>query len=165
MTESERKSVTPEAARLRMASLCSTREVCEFEIRAKLLRMHLPDSEIEKILDFLVENKFVDNARYARAFASDKARFSGWGRQKIAMGLRQKRISASHIAMALDGLDHDIYAQSLLKAARSGASSLDLEQYGDRAKLARRLASRGFESGLIMAVIEQLRREGARGRE
>lgn len=159
MSDTAHISPSVEAARLRMASLCATREMCEFEIRAKLLRLGMDDEQVEQVLDHLVRMCFVDDARYARAFAADKARFAGWGRRKIAMALRAKRIDQRHVDAALKHIDTGDYAERLLKVARQKASSLDLNEYADRMKLARRLASRGFEGALITSAIELLRRE------
>lgn len=160
MTEKkERKPLSEEAARNRMASLCARSEMCESEIRIKLQRALVPADTAERIIDFLIENRFIDNARYARAFASDKAKFSGWGRNKIRMALIAKRIPESLITEALVAIDHPLYADALIRTARDRAAGLDLEDYSDRAKLCRRLLSRGYEMALVTSVIDHLRKE------
>lgn len=151
--------MTYEGALTRMAALCSRSEMCESEIRIKLHRGGLSEDDAERVIDYLVEHRFIDNARYARAFASDKSRFSGWGRNKIRMALISKRIPERDIAAALDAIDHPQYASSLIKAARSRAAGLDLSDRADRAKLYRRLLSRGYESALVLSAIDHIRRE------
>lgn len=161
---SERKPLTYEAALSRMASLCSRSEMCESEIRIKLHRAGMSAEETERVIDYLVERGFVDNARYARAFAADKSRFAGWGRNKIRMGLIAKHIDYPDISAALESIDHPRYAETLLKMARARSSGLDLSDRNDRAKLYRRLLSRGYESALVLSAIEHVAKEAEEDR-
>lgn len=154
-----RKPLTVDAAKQRMAALCARSETCSHEVSEKLRRAEMAESDIAAVLRFLTENKFVDDRRFACAFARDKARFSGWGRRKIRMGLMAKRIGGENIRDALDSLPAEDYELSLMAAVRSRAAGLDPEDYADRAKLFRRMASRGFDPGDISRAITQLRRE------
>ncbi|MBD5197383.1 MAG: RecX family transcriptional regulator [Bacteroidales bacterium] len=154
-----KKPITPEAARLKMADLCARSERCEAEIREKLRKQGLPYSEIDKILEFLINNKFIDNARFARSFTNDKVRFAGWGRNKIRQALALKRIPSAAIAEALSQIDEKEYIRSLQRAGTIKARSLDLEEYDDRARLYRYLITRGYESGLVSKLISFLRKK------
>lgn len=154
-----RKPANPEALRLKMADLCARSEQCEHEIREKLRKKMLPAAEIDKIIDFLIHGKFIDNSRYARSFTNDKVRFSGWGRNKIRMALAYKRIPTSLIAEALEEINEKEYRSTLIKVATTKARNLDLEEYDDRAKLYRHLISRGYESSLATKVIAYIRKQ------
>lgn len=153
-----RKPANPEALRLKMADLCARSEQCEHEIREKLRKKMLPPAEIDKIIDFLIDGKFIDNSRYARSFTNDKVRFSGWGRNKIRMALAYKGIPSSFISEALEGIDEKEYRTSLMKVSTTKAKNLDLNEYDDRAKLYRHLISRGYESSLATKVIAHLKK-------
>lgn len=153
-----KKPISPEAARLRMADLCARGEHCEYEIAEKLRKLGQTASDIRDILEFLTAERFVDNARFAAAFARDKVRFSGWGRRKIRMALALKRISSGDIAEALDSIDERDYAETLSKVTLSKSRGLDLNDYDDRTKLYAALARRGFESAMISKEISALRR-------
>lgn len=154
----KKKPITPEAARLKMADLCARSEHCEFEIREKLRKQGLPASEIDKILTFLIDNKFIDNNRFARSFTNDKVRFSSWGRNKIRQALALKRIPSAAITEALSEIDEKEYLNAIKRAGTSKAKNLDLKEYDDRIKLYRHLMSRGFESSLISKLINHLRK-------
>lgn len=154
-----RKPLTVDAAKQRMAALCARSETSSHEVREKLRRAEMAEGDIAVVLRFLTENKFVDDRRFACAFARDKARFSGWGRRKIRMGLMAKRIGEENIREALDSLPAEDYELSLMAAVRSRAAGLDPEDYADRAKLFRRMASRGFDPEDISRAITQLRHE------
>ena len=149
----------PEKLRLRMAGLCSKSEQCTSDIRLKLRKAGLSASQSEEIIEYLTEMKFLSDERYARAFASYKVRFSAWGKLKIRAYLAQKRISSEYISDALERVDAADYSEALDRAARSKAKELDIHNREERQKLYRSLLSRGFESGLISAKINQLAEE------
>ena len=82
MESRNKKEVTPQKALEMMAGLCAKFEQCPYDIMAKLRKFGLTAEDAGEVLDSLREQKFVDEARYARSFARDKVRFSGWGRSK-----------------------------------------------------------------------------------
>ena len=153
-----KKPANPDALRLKMADLCARSEQCEFEIREKLRRKALSTNEINKIIEFLVERKFIDNERYARSFTNDKVRFAGWGRNKIRQALAMKRIPEQYVTDALKQIDTDEYNNSLFRAASAKARYLNLTVNDDRAKLYRHLLSRGYESSFSLQAISALRK-------
>ena len=141
---------------VRMAGLCAGAEQCCADIRNKILRQGFSLEEAEKMLEYLRVNKYIDDARYARAYASDKVRFSGWGRIKVRMGLRAKGMPDSVISCALDYIQEKDYAEALDKVLSAKARGLDLKEVKDRQQLYRHVASRGFESSLIIAAMRRL---------
>lgn len=151
-----KKTITKEAALLRMADLCARGEHCTSEIKEKLRKMMIPSDQATEIIEYLEENRYIENQRYANAFARDKVRFSGWGRHKIRMALMLKKISASEIAEALENIEENDYQEAITRVATAKARSLDLKEYDDRTKLYRHLASKGFESARISKIIKEL---------
>ncbi len=153
-----KKSLSFEAAKLKMADLCARAEHCESEIREKLRKNGISLQETDDIVDFLIKNRFIDNARFASSFTNDKVRFSGWGRNKVRQALALKRIPAAFIREALENIDEDLYLETLHKVALSKSRHLSLNDYDDRIKLYRYLLTRGFESSLISTEISTLRK-------
>lgn len=151
-----KKPVSIENALLRMADLCARSEQCEGDIRQKLYRLGLPSSDADRVVRRLIEERFIDNARFARAFARDKCRFSGWGRAKIRMGLLAKRIHSRDIDGALAGIPEEDYLEALHRTATAKARSLKLtgpDSREDRVRLYRHILSRGFESELASRAV------------
>lgn len=153
-----KKKLSEEQARLKLAALCARSEQCEYDIKSKLFKWGLTQTESSAILEYLIEGNFVDNARFARAFARDKARFSRWGRRKIAMGLAAKRISAEDIRNALEAIDDEEYISALETVAKIKGRTLALTESKDRQKLYAFLISRGYESSLVSKVVGNLSR-------
>ena len=77
----------------RMQALCSRSEKCRADIRLKLEQAGVPPAETAEILNELEKDRFLDQERYATAYARDKSNLQGWGPRKIYNGLRMKEIS------------------------------------------------------------------------
>lgn len=150
---------TPDKAYERLADACARAEYCTHELREKMRRMGLAATDAEAVLRRLREGRYVDDARFARAFVRQKAEYARWGRRKIAYALALKRIDRATIADALADIDDEKYASTLhtLLAAKARANGPDaLTTYDGRTRLFRFAASRGFESDAIAAAIRKL---------
>ena len=151
------KPLTPPEALHRAAALCSSAEHCKADIYDKLARWGISPADSRVIIDRLVQERFIDEPRYAIAFVKDKFRFSGWGRIKMRYALQQKRIDGSDIDAALACLDEEQYTQRLLDLLRAKArSTTGDDTEARRAKLFRFATSRGFESSLIFNALKQI---------
>ena len=152
-----KKNLTPPQALNRLASLCSRSEYAESDCRAKLIAWHIAPNDADSIMQSLVENHFVDDRRYAHAFTSDKFKFSGWGRQKIAHALRQKQIPQDAIADAIEEINEDDYIATLYRIMHSKARAIEGKDYAHaKAALLRFAASRGFELHLAMRCADDI---------
>lgn len=151
-----KKIPSEEQVKIRLAGLCARSEQCESDIVRKLKASGLDSGACRRIFDSLREGKFVDDARFARAFASYKASSCGWGPAKIRAGLMAKRISQSIISDALSCLESDIFDAPLMRVAKAKARQLDLSVYADRMKLMRHLASRGYSSSQARRALDKI---------
>ena len=74
---------------------CSRREISSGQARKWLVKREIPETEIKHIIDSLVKDKYIDDARFAKAFTRDKLRFSKWGPEKILRGLSEAGVEQS----------------------------------------------------------------------
>lgn len=134
----------------KLAARCSVSEQCLSDIETKLSRYDLTEEERAAILRRLVEEKYVDDSRYAEAFVRDKYRFNKWGRIKIVHGLRMKGIESNTISEAMCVIDEKEYLcilRDLLKVKRR--STRGKNDYEINGKLYRFAVGRGFEFAAI----------------
>lgn len=150
-----KKPADPEALLKRMATLCAKSEQCTYDISTKLYRAGLPAGKREEIIEYLTAHRYLDDARFAKAFASYKVRFSSWGKMKIRMALAAKRINSALISEALDSIDKNDYEEALRRIIRVKRKDLDIHDREQRAKLYRQLLGRGFESSLIGNILQE----------
>lgn len=99
----------------RMRTLCSRREYCKSDIMKKALKALEDDAEkAEKVIAVLIEEKYLDELRYASAFARDKSSLAGWGETKIRYMLSAKGVPRDVISQALEEVD-DLKARTRLE--------------------------------------------------
>lgn len=99
----------------RMRTLCSRREYCKSDIMKKALKALEDDAEkAEKVIAVLIEEKYLDELRYASAFARDKSSLAGWGEAKIRYMLSAKGVPRDVISQALEEVD-DLKARTRLE--------------------------------------------------
>ena len=123
---------------------CARREYCRAEMRQKALKALDGDAAAaEVVLESLVADGFVDDARYAGAFAREKAVLDGWGPVKIRYMLRGKGIEASDIDEALASIDAGAASEKLDKLLAAKAKSLQGDPQA-RLKLIKYALSRGY---------------------
>lgn len=141
----------------RAAAYCSTAERCIQEVEKKIKAAGLSPEESERIIARLLEEKFIDEQRFARYFVNDKLRFNKWGRIKIGYELQRKNIPAPVRQEALEGIDDTEYTSillSLLKAKKRSTKGKDERDI--YIKLLRFAAGRGFESREASRCLKQL---------
>lgn len=139
-----RRIVDPKAEYMRLAALCSISEQCRFDLMQRLRKRDVGMDIAERILDRLESEGYVNEERYAGAFARDKVRLAGWGRIKVRAMLIGKRISPEAISSALDSVAEDDYRQALSKSVNSLCKGVDMSDLKKRQSVLRSLIARGF---------------------
>lgn len=142
----------------RMARLCSRREYCSADILGKLRKSGMEGKDAERILQRLKEDGYVDDSRYASAFARDKAQISGWGPKKIAFALKNKGLSRSLIENAIaESADNPQTYGRMKSVIGNKWKSLSGEESAKRqAKTLRYALGRGYGYEEAMRVIREL---------
>lgn len=139
----------------RLQKLCSKAEYCRADVYRKALKDLEGDGEAAaRVVERLVEDKYVDEARYASAFARERATLQGWGPVKIRFQLRAKGIPDQVIAGALQEIEADKAGAKLQKLLEAKARSLE----GDpqmRLKLIKFALSRGYEYDAVEAALKR----------
>ncbi len=139
----------------------------------------LSERDMAQIITTLIEERFIDDGRFANAFVRDKLKFNGWGRQKIVFKLRSLGVDAQIIDQALKAnyyceAEGDAGSEAEGCPDRESGTNLSgqsvLEKLVDKkwdslkgdeplqskkAKVVRFAASRGFDYGDIMAALRK----------
>jgi regulatory protein len=140
-----------------MAAYCSKAEHCRFEIRNKLLQNdELNDEAIERILNRLENENFINDERYTRSFVNDKFRFFKWGKMKIKQALYLKQIPSEIVNKQLSEIDEKEYLfvlHHLLEAKKKTISAKN--QYEYNIKLIRYAMGKGFDLEDIKQCLEK----------
>ena len=140
----------------RLRRLCSRREYCMSDILKKAEGALDGNTESAKeVLSVLVSEKYVDDLRYATAYAREKAMISGWGETKIRYMLSAKRIDRSLIDQALTEIDASKADSRLQKLLGNKAKSLKADPQ-IRLKLLRFALGRGYQYDDVVRVLQDI---------
>lgn len=143
----------------RLRSLCSRREYCVSDVRAKALKALEGDSAAaDEVIAVLVEEKYVDDLRYASAFARDKSAIQGWGAVKIRYMLSAKRIAGDVIDRALEDIDDGKASDRMARLLENKYKVLEDDPQW-RLKLLRFALGRGYSYDEVNDYIMKLRRK------
>jgi regulatory protein len=152
-----KKHLTKEQALQKLKHYCSYQERCHSEVKEKLYSLGVWKNDHDEIIAALIEQGYLNEERFAIAFAGGRFRVKHWGRVKIKYELKQKQVSDYSIKKALKQIDEEDYLVVLKKLAEEKYASLKSEQYLVRKKKTRdHLLQKGFEYELLAAVIESI---------
>jgi len=152
----ENNEKTVNEAFKKMAALCSRLEQCTNDIRKKIKAFGVDDSEADEIIEQLKKEKFLDDERFARAYANDKFRINKWGKVKIRYYLKSKGLPEGIIQKGLDEIDDEKYKNTLLKILKDKAKSVKKKnKFEKMGQVIRFAQSRGFEPEVIHRYLNE----------
>ena len=157
MPKQPAKPLTPDQVLDKMAKYCAYQERCVKDVKDKLKTFDIPQEEKTKILDYLLDNRFVNDERFAKSFVRGKVNQSGWGINKIRFHLIQKGIDKVLIDEALGQTDEEVYRQRLIDILKTKSKTLKAAtDFEKKRKLAAYAMQKGFEGNLIWEVMKEL---------
>lgn len=149
-----RKTLTYDEALHKSAAYCSLSEHCTSELMDKFNYWDVLPEYREKIIQFLVREKYIDEKRYASAFVKDKFSYNKWGKIRLRIELKAKKIDNNIIEEALAGISEKEYHSMITKLIKEKENHLDYRnEYEKKGRLFRYLSGKGFENELISKAI------------
>jgi regulatory protein len=152
-----KKYLTKEQALQKLKHYCSYQERCHSEVKDKLYNLGVKRNEHDEITAALIEEGYLNEERFAIAFAGGRFRLKNWGRVKIKYELKLKQVSDYSIKKALKAIDENEYNSTIEKLAADKYASLKREQWLVRKKKTiDYLLQKGYELNLISQVIDNI---------
>ncbi|MEY4629357.1 MAG: hypothetical protein RLZZ595_1683 [Bacteroidota bacterium] len=156
----KKRVLTPEQAYVKIRHYCAYQERTHQEVKFKLVGYGVKWSEASKLIAKLIEEGFLNEERFARAFAGGKFRSKDWGRKKIEIELRKKQISTYCIQKALkEEIGIEDYEKKLIKLAQKKWKLLgakEISGYEKQAKTRQFLLMKGFENEIITQTLKKI---------
>lgn len=153
----EKRAKTPEQALASLMRLCARAEKASDDARRLMTRWGLAPAAQEAVLKKLIEQRFIDDERYAAAFVREKTSLNGWGSRKIRFALQRKRIDREIIDRALAEIDREAGEERLLSQLQRKLRTVRAATpYDLRTKLIRYGLSLGYEYEQVADRVAQL---------
>ncbi len=153
-TKNNSTSFTVNEIRDKLAKYCAYQDRCHWEVENKLNEFNLIPEAKDEIIIYLIENKFLNEERFAKSFARGKFSQKNWGRIKIRSELKKRKIPMKLIETGLNEIDENDYLQTLKNLFEKKKESLknERESFKKKAKIRNYLLQKGFESELIQML-------------
>ena len=150
-----KQQLTKEQALQKLKHYCAYQERCHSEVKEKLYNLGVWKKDHDEIIAALIEENYLNEERFAIAYAGGKFRVKQWGRVKIRYELKQKQVSEYSIKKALKQIDDEEYLSVLNKLAKEKYAALKGEQYLVRKKKTMDyLLAKGFETDLVRKAVD-----------
>jgi regulatory protein len=143
---------------IKAANYCAYQERTQAEVRERLAEWAIYGDDAEQVIVGLIEENFLSEERFAKAFAGGKFRVKNWGRLKIKYELKARGLSDYCIRVGMAEIEDDDYLKTLNEIIEKKAKELKFEKSKQilKQKLARYAIGKGFESELVWGVIGQI---------
>jgi len=143
-----------ERAYERALNFLSYRPRSEAEVRRNLRKKDLEDEIIEATVERLTRAGLLNDWEFACYWVENRLQFKPRGARALRHELREKGVSASIIAKALDDLDEEAAARKVAEARVRRLAHLEPRDF--RRKLGAHLARRGFSYAVIEPLIDEM---------
>ena len=140
----------------RLKNYCALQDRCQWDVAQKMKEWGLLEMTQNHILEILIQEKYVDEERFAQSFCRGKFLIKKWGKVKITNELKKKKISDICIKKGLEEIDlteYDLLLENLL--TKKNDTLRDKNYFTRKSKLARFLIQRGFEGNLVWDKIRE----------
>jgi regulatory protein len=156
----QKKYLTKEQALQKLRQYCAYQERSHYEAEQKLWDLGISSDLHSEMIALLIEEDYINEERFAIAFAGGKFRMKQWGRKKILYALKEKQVSPYCIKKAMKQISQDDYEAVLNQLARRKYALLKSDQYLVRKKKTiDYLLQKGFESELAVKAVNQLQKK------
>ena len=156
-TQREKKPKSAAQALQSLMRLCARAEKSSGDALRLMRGWGVPEAEREGVLNKLIEQRFIDDRRYAKAYVREKSNLSGWGARKIAFQLHQKGVDKAIIDATLSSLDSETQLEQLTaKLERKLRTTKAANNYELRGKLLRYGVGLGYDYEMTRSAIDKI---------
>ncbi len=139
------------------AGFCAYQERTQKEVRERLAEWGIWGDEAEEMIVWLIENNYLNEERFAKAFAGGKFRMNNWGKIRIKQEMKFKGLTDNCIKIGLNEISNDDYLASIRNIIQKKGDKSDIENpFLRKHKLARYIIGKGFEQDLVWQLLEEM---------
>ena len=154
------KEMTEQNVLQKLRAICSRSEHCSYEMQEKMTRWGVDEQTQARIISALVKGKYIDDKRFARAFANDKVRYNKWGKRKVEQALYLKHIDEDIRHSVLNDIEEDDFKTALQPLLQTKIKSIKAKSdYELNCKLIRFALGRGYELEEIKECLTSIFKE------
>ena len=151
-----KKTLTPSQALLKAQASCAYQERCQQEMRDKLYEWGVYSDAVENIIATLITDNFLNEERFAKSYAGGKFRIKKWGKIKIKIELKKRKISEYCIKRAMEEISDKEYIATIQQLITKKSKEMkggkpQVRNY----KIVQYIMSKGFEGNLVWDALKE----------
>ena len=156
-TQKKKIRLSPKEALAKIQHYCAYQERSHKEVKSKLFEYGLYASVVDELISHVITQGFLNEERFAKAFAGGKFRIKKWGKLKIQNELEFLGVSKRNITTALKEIDRVEYTKTLKSLINKKASQTTEQNSFKRKNLiARFVISKGYETELVWEMLKDM---------
>ncbi len=153
----QKKRFSPSEARSKIQRYCAYQERSHKEVKTKLYDYGLYGNQVDEIISQLITDGFLNEERFAKAFAGGKFRIKKWGKIKIKNELEYLGLTKNCIHRGLLEIESADYAKTLKSLIKKKITEIqEVNLYKKRNKVARFAISKGYESEMVWEFVREI---------
>jgi regulatory protein len=150
------KNLTTAEIRKKIYHYCAYQERCHQEVKNKLYELGLGSANVDETLSHLITEGYLNEERFARAFAGGKFRLKSWGRNRIIQALESKGLTSNCITAGLSEIEHEDYLNTLESLLVKKMNSVEEPNvFARRDRIGNYLIQKGFEPEIVWAIVKE----------
>ncbi len=154
------KNMTEQQILMKLTSVCAKGEHCKEDMRVKMRKWNVDEETQERVLNFLVEERYIDESRYTSFFINDKIKYNKWGKRKVEQALYVKHIPKDIYEPILNEIEEDEYEDILLPLLVNKEKNIKANsEYEKRGKLIRFALQRGYSMEQAIHCLDIMKSE------
>ena len=136
---------------------CSYQERCHYEVEQKLYTFLLSPEERNEIIVKLLADNYLNEERFASLFTISKLNQKKWGKVRLKLELKARKISDYLITKSLKEIDEDEYLHLFEMLSEKYWDTLfEKNVFKKRKKFCDYLLRKGWEANLVYEKARQL---------
>lgn len=152
-----RKRFSPTEAQVKIQRYCAYQERSHKEVKNKLYDYGLYQSQVDEIVSQLITDGFLNEERFAKAYAGGKFRMKKWGKLKIKNELEFLGLTKNCIQRGLKEIEASDYSKTLKALIKKkSAESKEENIFKKRDKVARFVIGKGYEPEMVWEYVRDL---------
>ena len=140
----------------KIQSYCLYQERCVKEVKNKLFSLKVSSKSSNDIIEYLIDNDYLNEERYTQMFIQGKLRIKKWGRIKLKYELRSKGINIHIIEDNIQKINEEDYLNYFNEFSTNKIKFLKGTKDQKKRSFINYFTYRGWENGLIYQKLKDI---------
>ena len=140
----------------KIQSYCIYQDRCEKEVKKKLYTFNVEKDLQLKIINYLIDNDYLNEERFTKLFIQGKLRIKKWGKMKLKFELKSRGVENSMIDKYINEISDDEYIAYFNEFSSNKIKFLKGTKDQKKRSFINYFTYRGWENYLIYQKLKEI---------